>query len=337
MDQSGIKSGFNVNFSSIEIPEYKQNLAYGGAYYNAGSDGKWFDNLLYLYENCSTHSSVINNLQRRICRGYENDKLLIQITLDFLITGAYAVEVRWTPLHKKIYSLRHLDVSKIKIGLINSETDEPSFYYYSLDWNKYNNRKIDIFQPYSVLPNTDDHQLFYYKRYIPSGSDWTIYSKPYYFSSIRSIYTKIEIDKFYSNLVHNNFTANSILSIGTFMDEEKQEKFEKEVKKNFTGSENAGSMIVLYTDNMENKPEIIKFNGEEDDKKYNRLNEDVKNEIYLGHNMPPALAGIMYSGKLGNSTEIPKYEEIYSQFVVEPIRQEILNGYEMLKNNLLVI
>lgn len=328
--------GFNIAFSKFEIPEFKIQLSYSKNYYEPGLDGQWFNNLIYLYDNCSTHSSIINNLTRRICKDQENDELLKEITLDFLITGAFCIEVLWNINHTKIVKLNHLDVSKVKIGTVNPETDEPSFYYYSTDWNKYNNRKVEVFQPFSVKPDTDDHQLFYYKRYSPSGTESLVYSKPYYFSGIKSIYTKVEIDKFYANLVYNNFTANSILSIGSFMDENKQTQFERELRNNFTGSENAGSMIVLYNDNSENKPEIIKFNGEGDDEKYSRLNEDVKNEIYLCHNIPPALAGIMYSGKLGNSTEIPTYEQLYSEFVVTPTMNEIMNKYTLLKNNSLI-
>jgi len=328
--------GLSIQLKKLEVPEFKQSKAYQGNWYIPGENGSWFDGLMYLYDNCSTHASIINNLQRRICKGYEDDAILMKITLDFLITGCYSIEVLWNINHTKIITDKHLDSSKVRIGLIDEEKDEPLLYYYSNDWLKYNNRNIEPFHTFSTNPNTDDHQLFYHKRYNPQGNNWAVYSKPYYYSCLRSIYTDIEIDKFYSNLVANNFTANSILSIGGFMDEGKQEEFEKQLKKNFTGSENAGSMIVLYSENADNKPEIIKFNGEGDDEKYSELKGSVEEKIYRGHNVPPSLAGVMYSGKLGNATELPLYEDIYNKFVVEPIRNEILSGYDKIKNNLLV-
>ena len=326
------QNNFSIKLAKMVIPEFKQSKDYDKNYYTPGIDGKWFDNLIYLYDNCSTHSAIINNLKRRICKDNENDEVLDKITLDFLITGSYAMQVQWNINHTEIIKLVHLDVSKVRTGLINPDTDEPSLYYYSNDWLKYNNRKIVPFYPYSIDKNADDDQIFYYKRYNPNGTDWHVYPKPYYFSCLKSIYTKIQIDTYYANLTANNFVANCILSLNSFMDDEKAEAFEKSLKNNFAGSENAGSMMVLYSDNSENKPELIKFNSEGDDEKYARLNEDVINEIMVGHNIPPALGGIQISGKLGNSAELAVYEQIYDDFVVSPFRNEIFKEYNELKN-----
>jgi len=318
----------SVKLEKMEIPEFKQRKDYNNNYYVPGADGKWFDNLMYLYDNCSTHAAIINNLKRRICKDLEKDKVFEKAVLDYLITGCMSLQVKWNINHTKIVDIVHLDASKVMIGMINKDTDEPSLYYYSNDWQKYNNRKVDIFYPFSEDKGSDDNQLFYYKRYCPNGSEWSVYRKPDYYSSIKSIYTKIQIDSYYANLVKNNFVANCLVSVPSFNDEQKEKAFEKSLN-DFTGSDNAGSMMVIYTDG-ENKPEIIKFNGEKDDEKYSKLNEDVINEIFMGHNLPPALGGVMYSGKLGNATELPQYEELYDTYVVNPIKDELLAEFDKL-------
>lgn len=326
-----MKSNYSIKFQKMEVPEFKQSLSYNQNYYQAGVDGKWFDKLIYLYENCSQHSKIINNLKRRIMKGMESDTVLDKAVLDYLITGCYSIAVRWNINHTKIIDIKHLDSSKVKIGLVNPETDLPSLYYYSNDWLKYNNREIVPLYPFNENPDTDDNQILYVKRYNPSGQDWSIYPKPYYYSCIKSIYTKIQIDNYYANLTKNNFVANTILSVPSFNDDEKQLEFEKEINKNFTSSENAGSMMIVYTDNSDNKPEIQKFNSDSDDEKYSRLNEDTVNEIFVGHDVPPLLAGIMVTGKLGSTSEIPEYEKIYDEFTVQPIKQEIMNEYNKVK------
>jgi hypothetical protein len=321
---------FQLNLERMVIPELKDVKSYNGEYYIPGEDGKWFKHLLDAYYGSSIHGAIIQNLHRRLQEGYEQDPLYYQISLDYLIFGGYSMQILWNLNHDKIVNMQHLDYSNVRCGL-QDDFGKISLFYYSNDWFKYNNRKIEVMSPYAEEKISDDNQCFYYRRYNPGQE---IYPKPYYFAGLKWIITDIELERYYASLVKNNFVANTILSVNSFMDEDKQKEFEKTLKKNFTGAENAGTLLVMYNETKENAPTIEKFNNDEDDTKYRYIADKMIENISVAHNVPTALIGILVPGKLGNSTDLPIYEDIYNKYVVQPLKDELTTSYEKLKQKL---
>ncbi len=316
----------NVNLEKMVLPELKDTRAYQQQWYIPSADGRWFQHLLRYYNESSVHAAIINNLHRRLQKGYEKDPTFYKISLDYILFGAYNLEVLWNLNHTNIVQLNHLNVIDTRIGL-EDEYGIINFYYYSNDFLKYNNRKIDILHKFSEEVHTDDHQMFYFKRYSPEN---IIYSKPYYFSGLKEIATSIGLSSYYANLVKNNMVANTIISTNQFMDETTAKDFEKQIKKNFTDPENAGSILILYNESKEHAPEIQNFNSQEDDLKYRFIVEKVVEQIAVAHNIPSALLGILIPGKLGSAQEIPQWEAIYDAYVVQPIKDEIEQSYKKL-------
>lgn len=320
----------NINLERMVLPELRDVKSYNGNYYMPGEDGKWFEHLLKFYYGSSIHGAIIQNLHRRLQEGYEDDPLYYKISLDYLIFGGYSMQVLWNLNHDKIVSLQQLDFSLVRCGL-QDDFGNISLFYYSNDWNKYNNRKIDVLSPYSEEKISDDNQCFYFRRYNPGQE---IYPKPYYFAGLKWVATDIELESYYSNLVKNNFVANTILSVNSFMDEEKQVEFEKSLKKQFTGADNAGTLLVMYNESKDNAPTIEKFNNDEDDIKYRYISDKMTENIAIAHNLPTALLGVLVPGKLGNATDLPIYEDIYNKYVVQPLKDELTTSYEKLKQKL---
>ena len=320
----------NINLERMVLPELRDVKSYNGNYYMPGEDGKWFEHLLKFYYSSSIHGAIIQNLHRRLQEGYEKDPLYYKISLDYLIFGGYSMQVLWNLNHDKIVSLQQLDFSLVRCGL-QDDFGNISLFYYSNDWNKYNNRKIDVLSPYSEEKISDDNQCFYFRRYNPGQE---IYPKPYYFAGLKWVATDIELESYYANLVKNNFVANTILSVNSFMDEEKQVEFEKSLKKQFTGADNAGTLLVMYNESKDNAPTIEKFNNDEDDIKYRYISDKMTENIAIAHNLPTALLGVLVPGKLGNATDLPIYEDIYNKYVVQPLKDELTTSYEKLKQKL---
>jgi hypothetical protein len=321
-----------INFEAIQIPQLQVIKSYDKEYYLADKNNSWFNDLLKLYFESSIHSAIIDNLSLKINKqnlSGSTDILFSKITLDFLIFGGFALEVVWNLSHDRILKLNHLDFSKVRAQIVDSETGQVEHYLWSNDWFRYNNKQMDCLQTYSDERDSDQHQIYYYKRYSPQAE---IYPKPYYYSALKWVYTDIELETYYANLVKHNFVGNTILSINSFMDQDKQKDFENAIKKNFTGSENAGSIIVMYSESKENAPEILRFNSE-DDTKYQYLTTKVIEQISIGHQLPIALLGILVPGQLGNATDIPIYNEIYNETMVIPLYKELMAGYLPIKNN----
>lgn len=319
-----------INLEKMEIPKLVDVKSYNNNYYIPGVDGQWFKYLLKLYYESSIHSAIIQNLHRRMQEGYEDDPVYYKISLDYLIFGGYSLQTLWNFNHDGITKLIPLDYSLVRCGL-QDDYGNISLFYYSNDWEKYNNRKIEILAPYDENPVTDDNQCFYYRRYNPGQE---IYPKPYYYSGLKWISTDIQLENYYANLVKNNFVANTLLNINSFMDEDRQKEFETMLTRNFTGSDNAGSMMVFYSESKDNEPTIVKFNNEEDDLKYRYISDKITENIAVAHSLPSGLLGLQVPGKLGNTTDIPIFDEIYNRFTVAPFKKDIVESYEKLKQKL---
>lgn len=334
----GNKEGIQIDFERLHIPQLVTLKAYNHEYYLAGRDNRWFQDLLKIYNECSIHSAIVNNLHLKIMRLQPsgttdmNDDLYNKCLLDYLIYGGFGVEIIWSLNHQNIVKANHLDFSKIRAGMICKETGDIEEYLFSNDWFKYNNKCITHLENFDPDPNTDDHQIYYYSRYSPSSE---VYPKPYYYAALKWLYTDIQLETYFANLIKNNFVGNIILSVNSYMDQEKQHNFERSVKHCFTGSENAGSIMVMYNESKDNAPEIVEFNKGADDLKYQWLTDKVVEQISIGHSLPIQLLGILVSGKLGNSTELPVYEEIYHNTIVLPMKNDFDKGFKEIKKRII--
>ncbi len=117
--------------------------------------------------------------------------------------------------------------------------------------------------------------------------------------------------------------SNTLINVPAYFDEEKQKAFEKDIKASFTGSENAGRVFITYSEDKDHAPTVTSFNENESDRKYRFISEQIPVNIGIAHNYPSPLLGLLVPGKLGNSTDLPFYQEIYNTNVVQPMRAEI--------------
>lgn len=337
------------NFEKVQLPTLKE-IPNKSGYYSANYNNKFFLDLIEMYEHSSLHKSIIDNKSQRIYgSGFvgdtEMDITLIKnlgfndtyakSVLDYELFNGFALEVIWNSLHTKIVQINHLDFSKVRSGMIADDEDEAKLFYYCNDWSK-KNKEIEIYHRFDKDVKSDNRQIYYFKHYHPGSLD--IYPRPSYYSLLEWIYIDIELASYYSSLVKNNFVANTIISVNNGIpDPEIQVEFERGIKNAFTSSENAGSILVLYSDSKENAPEIIKFNNESDDAKYQFLMSTTTEKIISGEQIPnPLLAGIKVSNGLGNSGEELKVAEtIYNKVVIQPRRADVLSCFNELNDYLL--
>jgi hypothetical protein len=104
--------------------------------------------------------------------------------------------------------------------------------------------------------------------------------------------------------------------------------FEKSLKQ-FTGGDAAGTIFVIYNEggNAETKPEILKFNGDQEDQKYSWLSQHTIEELIIAHSIPnPLIAGVKTPGQLGGATELEVSEKQYNIQVVIPRRNNVLGA-----------
>ena len=325
-------------FKQVEIPILKETPSRKN-YYMTNLADDFFDQLIYYYESGNVHSTFVDNLSNRIIgTGLQTDdinseniintyglnELYKRISFDYSLYGGYAFEVIWNALHTQITQINYLDFSRVRSGYIDDKTEEVSLYYYSTDWHKWK-KEIEVLLSFDTDPQSDNRQIYYYKDTHP-GKD--IYPRPEYYAALKWVYTEVELVRYYANLVKNNFVPTTMLTVNSFFDVEKQNAFEKSLKQ-FTGGDAAGTIFVIYNEGGDEttKPDLIKFNSESEDNKYQWLSQHTIEELIIGHRIPnPMLAGVKTPGQLGGSSELEISERIYNLQVILPKRANVLEG-----------
>jgi hypothetical protein len=323
-------SAHKVILSKVVIPELKATRSNNQPYWQPNLKDDYYLNLIKLYDESSLHKAILTNLRDKIVgTNIEASRalksMIKSITLDMIMLGGFCVEIIWNAEHTKINKLLYLDFSKVRSGLVDEDTDEVLLYYYSYNW-KNRGDDITILHRYDPDPATDNHQIYYYKD---EGRD--IYPKPYYHSALRWIYTDVEMARYYSNLVKNNFMPSIMISLKNgFEDEDKRGQFERDMLNTLTGPDNSAAIPIIYGDGTGEDPlKIIQLSEGPDDQKYTWLSQHTIDQLIMAHRIPnPLLAGVRVPGTLGGTQELKEAEFIYNKNVVYPFRENITQFLE---------
>lgn len=338
-------------FDKIDLPQSNEVVNKKLNYYEYGKNNNYPNFLIDLYKESSNHSSMVDNIITRVVgSGFqsdnERDKQLIEkykvnewfnhAARQLQIFGAFSTEIIWTPLHEYINTFNSINIDRIRIGLLDDETEEPTLFYYSTKFGDYKylgrNKDLDVLYKFDPDPKSDNHQLLYNFGLNRIGND--IYGRPDYNSGIPWIKTDIELPKYYMNLVHNNFMVSNILYVPFQPNENEREKFENSIKKQFTGSENAASVMVIYG-NGDSEIKLLNVTGDHGEKKYDELINLTCESIARNLRIPsPILAGISLPGNLFGISDLPTLEQMLNKQVIYPKRNLLLNEFNKINKHL---
>jgi hypothetical protein len=99
--------------------------------------------------------------------------------------------------------------------------------------------------------------------------------------------------------------------------EEGKRKLENHWNDKFSGSENAGKVLLMFHQDPSKAVQVSDLSATELDKQFTILNETVQQEVFSGHGITtPSLFGVMTSGKLGESTQLKEGFEIFKNTYV---------------------
>ena len=283
--------------------------------------------ILDLYNNYGspTHKSIINRktkmLAGNVLREVQSPELskfikdnnveleIKKASLDFELLNGFAFEIIWDNGGENIVSFNHIPLHKLRLGIPSDEIDF-DYLWFTNDWNQfkkagYEPEFIRAFDP----KVKEGKQIFFYSEYNPTTDD--LYPIPGYSTSMNWVETDYEISRFHLNQVKQGYAPSFMLNFATGIPtEEEQDDFFKEFKKNFQGSENSGKIIMTYSEGQEQAPELNKIDLNDSDKRFNLLKTQIKDEIIMGHEIPPQLL-LSVAGKLGSQQE---REELMAEF-----------------------
>jgi DNA-binding Lrp family transcriptional regulator len=305
-----------IKFADVKVPVMKELPNKGWVMF--GEDNKFPNMLLNMFNKSSKHNGIVlGKVNYIVGKGFDNvtqanayensNELLKKVSTDIEVFGGCYIEVQYNELGK-IGAYYHVPYHKVRSNKDNTQ-------FFVKDWDSYKkNDEPKVFLAYN--PNQDvkllrnQTQILYYKEYRPGVET---YSYPGYMGALNAIQTDIEISKYHLSTITNGMFASKMISFfeGIPSEEEKRE-IEKGFKSKFTGSENAGNIVLNFGKDPAKRPQLDDLSSTELDKHFDILAKSIQQELFAGHQIvSPMLFGVRVEGQLGGRSEIREAYEIF--------------------------
>ena len=320
-----------INFAESKIPVFKENKAKN--YITYGTDNKYPQMLIDLYNSSPKHGALVSQKAQYIAgdkteviannteqltiandrlasiNSYESfDDVKSKIAADLELFDGFALEIIWNKAKTSIAEIYHLPFQNVRISL-------DGHYWYAEDWS---DRKLDPIYYYCWNPITrENKQLYYFKMYKAGQGEYP--TAPYQ-SALKYIEIDTEIANFHLNSIKSGFSAQTLLQLfkGIPTSEEMRQTI-KRFKENFSGTDNAGSIIIQFNDPNETPSVVNNLAPSDFDKQFDILNQTVQQEILMAHRVTsPMLFGIKTESQLGGRSELIEAYEAFQTAYIEP-------------------
>jgi hypothetical protein len=347
----------NLKLQAHKTPVFKEEKQKEWIIYGADREGGYYNNypayLLYLYNRSSKHNSFINGKVLYICGagiGFDSEGLTLQdialandfinkenanydtlkdivkkCVLDKKLFGGYYLEIIWNKAGTN-FEILHFPYNNLR------KAKDGDGYWYSKDWSKQKQSAEDTDLEYIELFNPEEpkgRQIFVAKEYRP---DLDAYPLPDYVASTVYAEVDVELSNYRLNAIKSGFNAGTILNFanGRPTDEER-EVIETKLKEKFTSTDRANSLLITFSQTEASKPTIEHLTPQNVDEQLNGLNDQVIQELIIGHHIPnPLLVGIKTSGELGTKDQLNDSYELYKNTYIIPNQREIERDFNYL-------
>lgn len=320
-----------INFAESKIPVFKENKAKN--YITYGADNRYPNMLIDLFNSSPKHGAIVtqkaayiagdktevvaNNTEQltiandRLAsiNAYESfDDVKSKIAADLELFDGFALEVIWNKAKTSVAEIYHLPFQNVRHSL-------DGHYWYAEDWS---DRKVEPIYYYCWNPLTrENKQLYYFKLYKAGQGEYP--TAPYQ-SALKYIEIDTEIANFHLNSIKSGFSAQTLLQLfkGIPTPEEARQTMRR-FKDNFSGTDNAGSIIIQFNDPNETPSIVNNLTPSDFDKQFDILNQTVQQEILMAHRVTsPMLFGIKTEGQLGGRSELIESYEAFQTSYIEP-------------------
>jgi DNA-binding Lrp family transcriptional regulator len=320
-----------IKFADFKLPELVEMSGKAWIYY--GEDNLYPNELLRMFNKSAKHNAIVlgkvnyitgngigtksgakTDFTKNTNKFYNINDLLKKTALDLEVFEGFGWEVHWNALGN-IGAVYHVPFQKIRSNKENTQ-------FFIKDWTKDERKEkpkvVNAFNP----ANPQGVQLYYYKTYRPGVE---VYPYPSYIGALNAIETDIEISRYHLSTIKNGMFSSKLINFNQGVPtEEEQKDIERRFKKKFTGSDNAGSIVVTFNQDPAKAPTVLDLSGTELDKHFDILNKKIEQDIFAGHQVTsPVLFGIKTEGQLGGRTEMRDAYEIFKSTYCND-RQQIL-------------
>ncbi len=326
-----------------KVPVMLENRS--GKYITYGFANEYPYYLLDNYRRSSKHNAIVNGKVNYIMGGgwQAGDNLTVEqearfikffdgmsstedlnditekLVLDLEIFNGFAVAVTWSKLGT-IAKMEHVPFEKIRV-------DKEEKMFQVADW--YNDDMMQLFPKVGdieKIPAFDPEnrlgkQLFYYRVYAAGVKHYPL---PEYIGGNAWIEADVQVANFHNNNLRNNFWGGYLINFNNGIPTpEEQGDIERQIKRKFSGTDNAGRFVVTFNDEAANAPTLEPLTPSDMDKQFEVLNKSIQQEIFIAHRVTnPMLFGVKTEGQLGGRNELVEaYELFKATYVNDRVRK----------------
>ena len=306
--------------------------------------------LIDLYYNSSTHAAIINttaemiagedivvdeneNLEQFVklkkffaeANGKETlHEVIKKISFDFKLQGAFALHIIWNRAKTEIAEIHHVPVERVRAAKPNA-MGKVDCYYVCADWSNTRTNKPMKLAAFNTKDRTNPSQLLYTGLYSPNMD---IYHTPDYIAANCWILTDSKVSEYMLNVVSSGFSGTHLISFANGVpSQEERMQIERSLAAKFQGSQNAGSLVLTFSDDKTRTPEITPIAMSDSDKQFLNMQETLVQNILTAHRVTsPLLFGIRdkNNGLGSNVDEMNSAFEIYLNTVVKNYQNQII-------------
>jgi hypothetical protein len=347
------KHEFNVyGLPTHELPLFQEKP--GREWVDYGFDNAYGDYLRDLYLGSSIQSAVVSGVSEMIYgegldatdreqkpdqwlktqKLLENsdENILRQLCFDLKLYGQCYVQVIWNRVRTEIAELRFIPAHSVRSGVADAQ-GKVDCYYVSPDWTRMReSRYAPVKYPaWDNEDRTEPASVYQIKAYQPGIF---YYGLPDYVGSTNYIELDREVSTFHLNNIKNGLFPSMLLSFnnGVPSDEERR-AIERHVNEKFSGSSNAGRLLISFNDGTDSAPQLTPVNPNDNDGMYEFLATECTTKILAGHRITsPLLFGIRgeNNGFGNNADELRDSFSLFQNTVINPFQRTLLDGLDPL-------
>lgn len=322
-------------YTQSNVVENVEKKVNGKDFISWGENNQYPKFLWDLYSNCSTLQTIVNGTADYVCgdeiicnvpnfqsqvnkKGETIGELIAKIAVDYIIFGSFAIQVIRN-INNEVSELYWIDINKLR----SDEKNE--VFYYSEDWNKSYGRVKTILYPKFNSKDTNPTSIFYFK----GNKTRTTYGTPIWSAAVKNVQIENAITDFHLNEISNNFMTSKLISFNNGQpDDEQKAEIERNLSEKFSGSENAGRVMIAFSDSKENAPEVLDLGSDNFPERYASLEKRNKEQIFCAFRCTPTLMGIITESNGFATSEYSDSYKLFNKTVVSPIQQAIVTTFD---------
>ena len=300
-----------------------------------GTDNQYPGYLFSLYEDCATLQTIINGTVDFVCgnditcnlpifektvnkNGDTINDIIQRISTDYLIFGGFALQVIRNAIGE-ITELYWIDFTKIRSDKKNE------VFFFSEDWCKSYVRVKYIIYPKFNPDDSNPSSIFYYKGNKTRGT----YPTPLYNAAITSCELEKKINQFHLSEINNNFLTSKIINFNSGVpDDDLKNEIERNLNEKFSGSENAGRILISFNNNKDSETTVADIPQDEFGERYDSLAKRSTSQIFTAFRATPNLFGLPTETTGFNQQEFAEAFKLYNRTAVKPIQKVIVDTFD---------